>query len=531
MKLINYLQLNNYPLIKISCLAIIQALLDLATMFLLVSYLNAQINSELLIVNGIQVSEKFALLTILSFLSARLILSTFIIYYQNLCVENLLVRIRKALFKLFLKNAKLRFTNDKEGKIFTSIGRTSEIFAYGYVGGATRCIVDLLVIVLIFTALIVKVLTLTILFLIFVSVLASIYLFVLNRNSAVYGRSLNTLIEEIVWSADRVVKAFRELSSTRLKFFLNKFEHDIAKYGVLARNFRTLNIAPKYLIDGFIYIFIVLYINLYTSDIISRDLNFEVIAFALFSFIRLAPLLFSLLQNLNQMRNSQFAFDELKEIDVVLQHDQSTPEVRIIHAPNLKDNFGINLYFPSKKEIALSPNKIYALVGKSGSGKSTLLDKIFGLHVLSPIIPTLKQKNIKSKLSIEYTQQEPLLFSGSLSDNILFGETNNLQKASELISELLPEFVGEPLTMQISDNGVSVSGGQKKRIALVRSLLAEQDIWLIDEVLVGLDEGIKKSALEAIREKENCIVILVTHDPDVMDFCDEVIEIDEICNV
>ncbi|HLR34101.1 MAG TPA: ATP-binding cassette domain-containing protein [Tissierellales bacterium] len=167
----------------------------------------------------------------------------------------------------------------------------------------------------------------------------------------------------------------------------------------------------------------------------------------------------------------------------------------------------------------ISQNKITTIVGESGSGKTTLL------KLLNKMInPTeghiyYKNKNIKEREPVELRRevvmlpQNPVIFSGTIKDNLLIGlkfsekplvEDKELKDIMEII------YLKKGLDSEVD----KLSGGEKQRLALGRTLLLSPEVFLFDEPSSALDEGsedvVIRNIVEYVKEKEKTL-IMVTH--------------------
>lgn len=147
--------------------------------------------------------------------------------------------------------------------------------------------------------------------------------------------------------------------------------------------------------------------------------------------------------------------------------------------------------------------QIYAIMGESGIGKTTLLRLIVGLEKAdSGLIET------DNKTRFSYVFQENRLCDHlTAAENVVF--TNPGLKKQYVECELLKiGFSRDDLDKPVS----SFSGGMKRRVALLRALMHNCDVVLMDEPLTGLDEATQKTIIDYILEKKgDRTLIVVTH--------------------
>jgi osmoprotectant transport system ATP-binding protein len=173
-------------------------------------------------------------------------------------------------------------------------------------------------------------------------------------------------------------------------------------------------------------------------------------------------------------------------------------------------------------DLAIPAGKTTALIGPSGCGKSTLLRLIVGLIVPSdgeilfegkPVNPS----DILLRRRMGYVIQDGGLFPHlTAAQNVLFMARHLKQPASESdarLSELceLTQFPREGLNRY----PVELSGGQRQRVSLMRALMLQPDVLLLDEPLGALDPLVRaglQTDLKEIFDRLGQTVILVTHD-------------------
>ena len=170
--------------------------------------------------------------------------------------------------------------------------------------------------------------------------------------------------------------------------------------------------------------------------------------------------------------------------------------------------------------------------GPSGSGKSTLL-RIIG-DQLSPTSGSIRL-NGRSILDyspeeyrqkVSYVFQTPTLFMDTVIEDLEFPyRIRSAIADTKRIRELLPE-VGLTEDILTRESRV-ISGGEKQRVALLRSLLIAPDILLLDEVTASLDRDNARMIENTVKNlsARGITIIWVTHDPDQLELSDRVLRI------
>ena len=191
----------------------------------------------------------------------------------------------------------------------------------------------------------------------------------------------------------------------------------------------------------------------------------------------------------------------------------------------------ISFCYPTRPEIKVLDNVSFtvkagstiALVGPSGSGKSTIFQLLLRFYELNSGVITLDNIDIK-RYSLEqfrslfaFVSQDPVIFSGTAYDNILYGKTDATQQEVEEAAKSAEIFeffksLPEGLNSYLGEKGMELSGGQKQRIAIARAILRNPKILLLDEATSALDnENEKLVQLALSRLSENRTTLVIAH--------------------
>lgn len=190
------------------------------------------------------------------------------------------------------------------------------------------------------------------------------------------------------------------------------------------------------------------------------------------------------------------------------------------------------------KDINLVINKgeTLGIIGATGSGKSTLLDIILGLLKPSSGTVLIDQRfpatSIQWHRRIGYVPQMISLADDTIAANIAFGDTQQEIDNTKLMNAIreaqLSDFIQKlPMGVNttVGDRGLSVSGGERQRIAIARALYNQPEILVFDEATSALDNDTEAKVMETIRNvAQTRTVIMVAHRLSTLKDCDRIVE-------
>jgi ATP-binding cassette subfamily B protein len=148
--------------------------------------------------------------------------------------------------------------------------------------------------------------------------------------------------------------------------------------------------------------------------------------------------------------------------------------------------------------LAITPGEAVALVGPSGAGKSSVFQVLLRFypiqegHIRFDGVDTAELDPVELRRHIALVAQDPVIFSGSLADNIRYGRPeaseDEVRRAAEAAAA--DEFIAKlpnGLDTLVGERGITLSGGQRQRIAIARALLRDAPLLLLDEATSSLD--------------------------------------------
>jgi ATP-binding cassette subfamily B protein len=168
------------------------------------------------------------------------------------------------------------------------------------------------------------------------------------------------------------------------------------------------------------------------------------------------------------------------------------------------------------------PGQVTAIIGSTGCGKSTvvnLVPRFFDVYAGSVLVDDIDVREVRQhdlREKIGYTPQKGVLFSGTVESNLRLADQDASQETLHESVEIAQasDFIfenPEGLEAPISQGGANVSGGQKQRLSIARSLVKKPPIFIFDDTFSALDFKTDAALRKALKEKTgDSTVLLVT---------------------
>lgn len=295
----------------------------------------------------------------------------------------------------------------------------------------------------------------------------------------------------------------KELFSSKIKALFNEislcaltFEKTVALEGIFNKGLSTLIKCSSYGIVGYF-----LYKNYISVGVTVQ-------------YLILVKQLFIVTNNLfDKYKTFQKGHVSVNRVnELLLSHETSGPSIirniNEIEFKNVSFSYTDNIF--TNLNLVINKGDKLLLKGSNGSGKSTLIKLLLGLYdnytgeilVNGININHICKRNYRSKIAL--LTQNQLFFSNNLDDNLSLFNTNNND-----ISSMLKVFHTDKL--DITKAGChNLSGGQKQKISLIRTLLKDSDLLILDEPTNYLDSS-TITTLKTELEKSNKTLLVVNH--------------------
>lgn len=212
-------------------------------------------------------------------------------------------------------------------------------------------------------------------------------------------------------------------------------------------------------------------------------------------------------------------------------------DISSIEIENLSFSYHSCMEIFSKFNYTFERGNIYCIVGKNGVGKSTLLNILVGLNneysgQINYNFQDITQVDLYNmrKNCIGITEQEPKLINDTLLNNITYGlkvfDIATIESWCDRFNLNRESKISYKDFLNANYNYKTISGGEKQKISIIRTLIKNPQVIVLDEPTSSLDKysiEILKNTLVEIKEKK--IIIIITHDQSFCDISDYIINI------
>lgn len=219
----------------------------------------------------------------------------------------------------------------------------------------------------------------------------------------------------------------------------------------------------------------------------------------------------------------------MKRLLQVLLYEEETEEGEQLEETIKKIEFSNTAFKYLKSDeiikdvnIKLEKGNIYGFIGGSGCGKSTVVKLLLGLYMPADGTIYINDKAVQGislaslRSRIGFVAQDSLFYQGTIMENLRMGKEVEKSKVIEL-SKLLDVYsdvmkLPEEWETQLNSGTSNLSGGQKKRLDVLRALLRESDVLIFDESTASIDLERRKRLFDILqKEKHDKIIVCITH--------------------
>ena len=377
-----------------------------------------------------------------------------------------------------------------------------------------------------------------------------VYEKLLKPINSILGKIKNDSTKQMYKNIDTGIKGLKEIKVlTKQSFFLKRLSYFAERIYQTQKKSILISDSPRYVFEFFMISLALITILIVYKSVEDPSIFLPTLGVFMFAGLRLLPTIASITSNLSRIEYGQNAvkivYEDLKKYSNKSKFNSNKIYNKLESFEHLviKDvNFtykNSNLEVFNKVNFNLKKNECIGIVGDSGVGKTTFVDLMLGL--LKPDQGQILLNNkIISNISnftmsnVAYLPQDPIILDERISLNISLEsdknliDKNNLKKSMikanfDKIANNLPN----KIETAIGENGIRLSGGQNKRLALARAFYFGKQIIIMDEATSSLDIDSENYIADQLKKlKGSLTIIIISHHKNILKHCDKIYKIE-----
>ncbi len=547
----NQLILSLIEMLSLSLIPIfIFYLQDLKAAELKIQNINSYLNLEILTLD-INLIMKYAFFLLIILFVIKNILLIVISYFELHIIKDIT---RVNLNKLYIKYIDEKF-NVLIKKNYASFMRNllSEVAkSTAYIIAHVNILKEIIMLVAVFTVLLLNDLSISLFVLGFFIIVSLVVILFLKDKLFKKGSETLDAKSRLINNIFNSLNVIKEMKIYKIEnFFIKQLDKN---FNLKLRNDMYKTFVTRLPRNIFELLLLVLFISIVIFTYLTKDNLASILpmmAMLVLASLRILPSFSVIIQSYTSLRYSRASFDNISlELNEKINDEPSIINKYPIKYDQFEELNFRNLSFKYKDEYIfknltfdIKKNKVTGIIGKTGSGKSTLLNIIIGLldfHDGEIYLNNNKKidKNFKFDFSIGYVPQDTFLTDGTIAENIAIGINKkkfDYDRINKVINfcELkdLVDSLSYGVDSQIGQKGSFLSGGQRQRINIARALYRNPNLLILDESTNALDNKTKIKLMNKIKDhKSKFTVLIVSHDSDLLEYFDEIIDLDKKFN-
>ena len=403
-----------------------------------------------------------------------------------------------------------------------------------------QIVLDLIVLIGLLTFLFIYNFKISSLIVIFLFIIGVIYYSLVKNRLVNWAKTAILSRKKRIQFINETFAAIKEIKIFAIeKYFLKRFRIQNTSLSKIFFKHSFIATLPRHSLEYILFLTIISLIFFLYSNNFSQSSIIQILAvFTLVSF-RITPIVSNIL---GRTQNVKFSLPSFNKLYVEYKHP-----IKLKKKVSKKFKYNKNLTIKLKnfknensqvtilKDISINIPKgsKVGIVGPSGSGKSTIIDIICGFKKTKKNCVKVDGKCILENIdnwqkNIGYIPQDIVILNQSIKENILFGSSNEKysnKKISDILKKVsLHQFIKKlpgGLSHVVKQDGKNISGGEKQRIAIARSLIKNPEIIVLDEATSGLDTFTEENIYHTIKKLKKTVIV-VSHRINSLKFCDKI---------
>ena len=504
------------------------------------------------IFNYLSISNKkeiiaFSLFAIVIVYFFRFLFLIYLNYYKNLFSYNLSLNVKRDLIDKYLSQRYSYFFNDNSSRLIKNVIVEVSQFTGGAINSIFYIFIDLFVISTVLISLIFFEPVISFIIAIFLCFVGLILNSFSKGRVLKWGKLRFDLDQTVMKSLLEIFNSIREIKVFNKKdFFVDDFIKKYSPLGYITVKQQTFYAVIKQsyeMVTLFAFCILVFYLS--SQNYSNQEILTTIGIFAIAAF-RLLPLFSRLLLGVQDIKfylpSVNHLYEEFNELNKNIRLISNLNQSKNL---NIKDSIDIkNISYSYDKDkkildnisLKINKNDKIGIFGKSGSGKSTFVDIVFGL--ISPNNGSIyiddKKLDLENDIfnyKLGYVSQSSYLLDDTVQKNIAFG-----QNSEEIDQELVLKSIQTAqmndwlngtkngLETIIGENGKMISGGERQRIGIARTLYFDTEFIVLDEPTSSLDEETTNKFLDVLQSLKNKTIIMISHQKNNLSICNKIYE-------
>ena len=443
----------------------------------------------------------------------------------------------------------LSFINhNNSAHLVRNVNVVSLMFATGVLKPLASILGEVLLLVLIFTAVAIYSPVAALLAAVLFVVIALVYYMIVRRRLNDIGVRENEIQRRKSRIVNETFRGFADIEiGGAMPQMLSRFEKAMDEIVDLRQRHASIGMLPQAFIEVGLVAGMAIVVLLSAGGDQNMGLMFGIFAVAA---IRLIPAIRNIMSLWSSLRYNRYTIDELLEVnigDAAAMVERSEERMAFNRAIELRD---ISFKYDDAEKstidnlsLRIAYGERLGIRGASGVGKTTLFNLILGLYkptsgeiVVDDVV--VDDTNVRKwQNSIGYVSQSVFLSDSTLAENIALSvdpdeiDYNRVNEVVELAD--LRSFVDtlkDGVHSRIGEQGSRISGGQRQRIGIARALYKQCDVLLFDEATSSLDGQTEENINTAIRRLSDAnralTIVVIAHRETSLEYCDRIITLE-----
>lgn len=443
----------------------------------------------------------------------------------------------------------LSFINhNNSAHLVRNVNVVSLMFATGVLKPLASILGEVLLLLLIFTAVAIYSPVAALLAAVLFVVIALVYYMIVRRRLNDIGVRENEIQRRKSRIVNETFRGFADIEiGGAMPQMLSRFEKAMDEIVDLRQRHASIAMLPQAFIEVGLVAGMAIVVLLSAGGDQNMGLMFGIFAVAA---IRLIPAIRNIMSLWSSLRYNRYTIDELLDVnigDAAAMVERSEERMAFNRAIELRD---ISFKYDDAEKstidnlsLRIAYGERLGIRGASGVGKTTLFNLILGLYkptsgeiVVDDVV--VDDTNVRKwQNSIGYVSQSVFLSDSTLAENIALGvdpdeiDYNRVNEVVELAD--LRSFVdalNDGVHSRIGEQGSRISGGQRQRIGIARALYKQCDVLLFDEATSSLDGQTEENINTAIRRLSDAnralTIVVIAHRETSLEYCDRIITLE-----